>query len=160
MHDLLSRFNNYTLGFNDLFNNLETLSTQTRSFPPYNIDSYIDENQQEHTTITLAVAGFGEKDISVNIKENILTVTGSIEVSENQTQKKSFYRGISGRKFEQKFILGQYIEVDTVTLKDGLLTIDTKKVVPEHAKAKMIPINGNLKALESPKTTKSVAKKA
>ena len=147
MHDLHTRFNNFTLGFDDLFQRLEVMSGQTRNFPPYNIDSYIDEDTEKHITITLAVAGFGEKDISVNIQENILTIVGSKgQTEEEQTldkkkQKQFLHQGISERKFERKFVLGQYVEVNNVTLKDGLLVIDTKTVIPEHAKSKFIPIN-------------------
>src|SRR5258706_13381036 len=84
-----------TVGFDHLFDMLDELSDNSQSYPPYNIERG-DEN---HYRVTLAVAGFGEKDLSIEVRDGVLSVSGK----HDETQKQSFlYQGIAGRAFERR----------------------------------------------------------
>ena len=128
-----------TVGFDRLFSMLDTLGTPdngAQSYPPYNIER-TGENAYR---ITMAVAGFGETELSIESRENVLTVKG--EKAENETEGKSdfLYRGIAGRAFERRFQLAEHVEVKGASLKNGLLHIDLVRVIPEAMKPRQIAI--------------------
>jgi len=131
-----SPFFRSTVGFDRLIGLLESASEQ--GYPPYNIERK-DENNYR---VTLAVAGFGEKDLSVDVKDRVLTVTGKREGETGDKQSSLLYQGIAGRAFERGFQLAEHVEVKAARLENGLLHVDLERIVPEEKKPRRIPING------------------
>ena len=129
MTELDNIIRNHFLGFhNDFFDSFRKVST----YPPYNIKEKDDKG-----VIEFAVAGFAEKDLKVEVKENTLSVHGCKE------EKKSddfWHKGISDRSFTKKFQLQQHIMVDNGELKDGLLKVAYHRDIPESEKPKTIEI--------------------
>ncbi|MCK6417856.1 MAG: Hsp20 family protein [Alphaproteobacteria bacterium] len=125
--------------FNDLFENLVN-QTEDRfeAYPPYNIEKTGDDTYR----ITLAVAGFTERDIDITAQDDRLTISGKILQSENEAKPHYLHRGIAARSFERVFRLADHIKVQEASMKDGLLTLDLIREVPEEKKPRMIPING------------------
>jgi molecular chaperone IbpA len=128
-----SPFFRSTVGFDRLLDLLETADTR-EGYPPYNIERS-DENNYR---VTVAVAGFGEKDLSVDVNNGVLTVTGKRE----EAQKASYlHHGIAGRAFERSFQLAEHVEVKGARLENGLLHVDLERRVPEEKKPRKIAIN-------------------
>lgn len=128
-----------TVGFDRLFNMLDSVSNgeAVPTYPPYNIER-LGENEYR---ITMAVAGFGEDDLNIEIKESALTVTGKRpEKSENEG--KLLHQGIAARSFERRFQLADHVEVSGAALENGLLHIDLKRELPEAMKPRTIQITG------------------
>ena len=127
-----------TVGFDRLFNLLDggTNFDAGTSYPPYNIER-VDENAYE---ITMAVAGFGESDIEIEIKENALTVSG--KHSDDLGDREFLHRGIATRAFERRFQLADHVEVKGAKLENGLLSISLERVIPEALKPRRIEISG------------------
>ncbi|MGB8602130.1 MAG: Hsp20 family protein [Rhizomicrobium sp.] len=125
-----------TVGFDRLFDLMDTVPDQAQSYPPYNIER-VDET---HYRITLAVAGFAEKDLQAEVREGVLTVIGKREACE---EPKFLYQGIAGRSFERRFQLAEYVEVRHAVLENGLLHIDLERVIPEEKKPRQILINAS-----------------
>ena len=126
-----------TVGFDRLLDLLDTYADQSAGYPPYNIE----RSDDTHYRITLAVAGFGEKDLDVEVKEGVLTVTGERNESENSEQKGYLYQGIAGRSFERRFQLAEHVEVKSAKLENGLLHVDLERLIPEEKKPRQIAIN-------------------
>jgi molecular chaperone IbpA len=108
-------------------------------YPPYNIEKL----EQDRYGITMAVAGFAERDLDVTVKDNVLVVTGRIEPKDG---KDGFFlhRGIATRAFERRFQLADHIEVVNARLENGLLDLDLVREVPESLKPRKIAIgNGS-----------------
>ena len=107
------------------------------NYPPYNIVE-TGENLYE---IQVAVAGFTQGEISINVKDGELIITG--EKTENELPEGYIYRhhGISARKFIRTFSLGDYVEVQSAISKDGILTVKLERIIPESAKPKTIAIS-------------------
>lgn len=138
-----SPFFRTTVGFDRLLNRLEA-AEGVPGYPPYNIEQS-DENNYR---VTVAVAGFAEKDLGVEVNNNVLTVTGKREESDKPT---FLHQGIAGRAFERQFQLADYVTVKSATLENGLLHVDLVREIPEAKKPRQIPIgngqaNGNAKA--------------
>jgi molecular chaperone IbpA len=129
-----------TVGFDRLADMLDSVSQFDAgvSYPPYNIER-TDEN---HYRITLAVAGFAEKDLSLEVKEGVLSVQGKREVETEVKQKHYLHQGIAGRSFERRFQLAENVEVRGAQLENGLLHVDLERVVPEEKKPRRIVIGG------------------
>jgi molecular chaperone IbpA len=136
-----SPFFRSTVGFDRLLDLLENADT-AQGYPPYNIERS-DENNYR---VTIAAAGFGEKDLAVEVADGVLTVTGKRE----EAAKPSYlHQGIAGRAFERKFQLAEHVEVKGAKLENGLLHIELERVVPEAKKPRRIAINGTeLKTIE------------
>jgi molecular chaperone IbpA len=140
-----SPYTRSTVGFDSLFNMLERTADAANGYPPYNIE----RSDDTHYRITLAVAGFKEKDLSVETQNGVLTVTGR---AEETTPANFLYRGISGRQFERSFQLAEHVEVRSAKLENGLLQIDLERQIPEEMKPRRIAINGaDLKTIEGSK---------
>ena len=123
---------NHFLGFqNDFFDNFRRVST----YPPYNIKEKNDKG-----VIEFAVAGFAEKDLKVEVKENTLSVSGC---KEKELQEDLMHKGISDRSFVKRFQLHKQIVVDNAELKDGLLKVSYHREIPEAEKPKQIKIKSN-----------------
>jgi molecular chaperone IbpA len=147
----LSPFYRSTVGFDRLFSMLDKVAGAEQNaptYPPYNIER-TGENAYR---ITLAVAGFGENELSVETKENTLTVRGSKEETAKSNEKREVvYQGIAARAFERRFQLADHVVVTGAASENGLLHIDLVRQVPEAQKPRTIPINVG-KAVEAPAT--------
>ena len=127
-----SPFYRSTVGFDHLLNLLDTASDQ--GYPPYNIERS-DENNYR---VTVAVAGFAEKDLSVDVKDRVLTVSGK---REDGAKANFLHQGIAGRAFERSFQLAEHVEVKAARLENGLLHVDLEHIVPEEKRPRRITIN-------------------
>ena len=126
-----------TVGFDRLFTMLDSLGQpdQAQTYPPYNIER-TGENAYR---ITMAVAGFDESELSVEARENTLTIKG--EKSEEKGEESQFlHRGIAKRAFERRFQLADHVEIRAASLKNGLLHVDLVREIPEAAKPRRIAI--------------------
>ncbi len=136
-----------TVGFDRMFNLFDSLSGSdgtVPTYPPYNIER-TGENAYR---VTMAVAGFGEADLSIESKENVLTVKGEKKASEEQKENDFLYRGIASRAFERRFQLADHVEVKGATLENGLLHVDLVRNIPEAMKPRTIAINTASKAAQ------------
>jgi len=133
-----------TVGFDRLAEMLDSVAQYDNSvsYPPYNIER-TDEN---HYRITLAVAGFAEKDMAVEVKEGVLSVQGKREADKDTQPKHYLHQGIAGRSFERRFQLAENVEVRGAQLENGLLHIDLERVIPEEKKPRRITIGSKLDA--------------
>ena len=104
------------------------------SYPPYNIEK-TDENAYR---ISIAVAGFADTDLSVEMKENALVVAG--RKAENGKDRVYLHRGIATRAFERRFTLADHVRVTGATHSDGMLHVDLVREVPEALKPRRIDI--------------------
>ena len=122
------------IGFDRLARMVDSAAAADTSYPPYNIE----KTGEEAYRLTMAVAGFGPEDIEITVKENTLIIAG--RVGQESAQTELLYRGIAGRAFERRFVLADHIVVDGADLKNGLLHVGLKRVVPEEAKPRRIAI--------------------
>jgi molecular chaperone IbpA len=127
-----------TIGFDRVFDLLDAAGkTETSGYPPYNIER-VTENEYR---ITLAVAGFGEDDLDVELRENTLTVSGARNESV-ENGREYLYQGIAGRSFERRFELAEHVQVTGASLVNGLLNLELKREIPEAMKPRKIAIGG------------------
>jgi molecular chaperone IbpA len=128
-----------TVGFDRLFSMLDQIGQPDsgQTYPPYNIE----RTGEDAYRVTMAVAGFGENEISIEAHRNVLTVKG--EKSEENVGEGSelLYRGIASRAFERRFQLADHVEVTGAVLKNGLLHVDLKRNIPEEMKPRKIAIS-------------------
>ena len=111
------------------------------SYPPYNIELLADDKYR----ITMAVAGFSKDDVSIEVQENTLTITGKKTAAKPDAGERKFlHKGISERNFERKFQLGDHVKVLTADMENGLLHIDLERLIPEAQKPRKIEIGSNL----------------
>ncbi len=141
----------HSVGFDRLDELFETAfrnGAQENSYPPYNIAKTGDDTYR----ITLAVAGFGEEDLEIISKENLLTVRGKGAETDKDTTY--LHRGIAKRAFEHRFQLADYVRVNGADLSNGLLDIDLVRELPERMKPQQIAIGSGAKAkvIEDKKT--------
>jgi molecular chaperone IbpA len=126
-----------TVGFDqiaDLMDRVMTNDAGTQSYPPYNIE----KTDEDGYRISIAVAGFSEDDLEVEVKENALHITAS---KPQETAKRTYlHRGIATRAFSRRFHLADHVRVTGAVHKDGMLHIDLLREVPEALKPRQIPI--------------------
>ena len=128
----------FTIGFENVFTQLDRVrSLPQTNYPPYNIRIGTTEDT---FLIELAVAGFGEEDLTITVKENNLTVVGDL----GEKDSGFVHQGISQRKFSRNFVLADDVVVKGSDLSNGILTIYAERIVPEEKKARTIEI-GSLK---------------
>lgn len=125
----------FFIGFNrelERMSNVHSAATR-QSYPPYDVLK-LDEDT---FLVSLAVAGFSKDDIEISVDEGTLKITGEIvEVTDAEV----LHKGIAARKFTRSFALGEYMEVSSASLKDGMLNINVVRNVPEEKKPKTIKI--------------------
>lgn len=130
----------FAVGFDQMFDELlrNTNNAQSANYPPYNIVKH----SEDKFAIELAVAGFKEGDIDITVEKNQLSVKGekSIELTENVEY---LHRGISSRNFQRSWTLADHVEVVGANVKDGILTIQLERLIPEELQPKKIAINYN-----------------
>ena len=135
-NDNFNKLTPYAVGYDRIFDHLSRYvdnNTTSTGFPPYNIRKEGDYNY----TIEMALAGFGKKDIEVEVTEGTLSVRS---VKENAEDDSTVYRGISYRKFDRKFTVADDVVVNGASLENGMLTIDLERVVPEEKKPRLIEV--------------------
>ncbi len=136
-HFDLSPLYRSTIGFDRLGSLLDTLGAfegDAPSYPPYNIER-VGENEYR---ISMAVAGFGEQDLTIEVKENMLSIRGE---KQTETEETTFlHRGIAARSFERRFQLADHVVVKSAGLENGLLHVDLVRELPEAMKPRTIPI--------------------
>jgi molecular chaperone IbpA len=140
-----------SVGFDRLASMLASANRaeQGNAYPPYNIVA-IDEDQYQ---ITMAVAGFGESDLSISTEQNKLTVTGRRDETDNEVNY--LYRGIAARSFERRFNLADHVRVTGARLENGLLHISLERELPEAMKPRTIEIeNASGHLLDSDSSSK------
>lgn len=132
----IPQLHKFGIGFDNMFDEMmRVTSQQTTNYPPHNILK-IDEN---NFVVQLAVAGFAEGEININVEKNVLTVTGS-STRDNEFGAEYLVQGISMRDFERSFTLAEYVEVSGASITNGILSIRLERIVPEEKKPKSIAI--------------------
>src|SRR4029450_7745616 len=137
-----------TVGFDRLFSTLDQLvgmEGQAPSYPPYDIER-TGENAYR---ISLAVAGFTDADLSIEAKENRLTIRGEKQTTDEEQTGEVLYRGIAARTFERNYQLADHVQVKGARLGNGLRPVDLVLEIPEAMKPRAIPIASSSKLLES-----------
>ena len=131
-------FDRFFIGFDEQFNNLQKLhddlTKNIPNYPPYNIR----KNDDNHYTIEIAVAGFGQQDIDIEMNGGRLVVRGN---TANDTESESFlFKGIANRAFTRTFALNDEIEVKDAEIFNGMLKIALERLIPEHKQPKKISV--------------------
>ncbi|GLX91109.1 MULTISPECIES: Hsp20 family protein [Pseudomonas] len=129
--------------FSDLFETALRNDT-SGGYPPYNVEKRGEDSYR----IVVAAAGFQQDDLDLQVEKGVLSVSGSKREASNDEGLTYLHQGIAQRAFKLSFRLDDHIEIKGANLSNGLLSIDLQRVVPEEAKAKRIPINGEQPALQ------------
>ncbi|HYE26868.1 MAG TPA: Hsp20 family protein [Allosphingosinicella sp.] len=131
-------FRRSTVGFDRLFDLLEngTGWQSADNYPPFDLERVADDCYR----ITLAVAGFRPDEIDVTAQQNLLIVTGR---KNGEGEGQYIHRGIATRAFERRFGLADYVQVKGAELKDGMLSIELVREIPEEMKPRKIQIGGS-----------------
>ena len=143
-----SPFFRSTVGYDRMFDLLDSASREDSGYPPYNIE----KTGEDAYRITMAVAGFGPDDLTVVAQDNVLTVAGKQKDGDSGTPQ-FLYRGIAGRAFERRFNLADHVAVAGANLANGLLHVELKREVPEAMKPRTIRIEAGT----APKTLEAKA---
>ena len=140
-----------TIGFDrfaSLLDSVAGFDNDVSTYPPYNIER-TGENEYR---ITMAVAGFGREDLTIEVKESEVAVKGEKKTEEKDDGKAYLHHGIAARAFERRFQLADYVEVSAADVKDGMLYIDLKRELPEKMKPRTIAIGDSDTKLVEDKT--------
>ena len=133
----LNQLHKMTVGFDRLFDQMllagEYPNTVSTGYPPYNVER-IDDGRWR---VTIAVAGFGEDDIEVIVDQGNLNINGK---KSDKTDENMLFHGIANRQFNRSFQLADYVEVEEASLKDGMLTLNLIRNVPDALKPKKIKL--------------------
>jgi molecular chaperone IbpA len=131
----LTPFYRHSIGFDHLeniFDSMIKLNDVSDNYPPYNIQS----NGKDNYTIELAVAGFEEENLSINLDNGVLTISGN----KDDNNPQYMHCGIANRSFRRTFRLAEYVEVIGAGMKNGILQIHLERKIPEELKPKNIEI--------------------
>jgi molecular chaperone IbpA len=125
-----------TVGFDRLFSLLDgAFDGPAQTYPPYNIE----RTGEDAYRITVAVAGFTDKELNIEVKENALTIRGD-KTANAEDKAEVLYQGIAARAFERRFQLADHVEVTGASVENGLLHVDLVRRIPEAKKPRQIPI--------------------
>ncbi len=131
----------WSVGFDREWRMLEqmqnTLLGGTSSYPPYNIKQLSEDRYK----IEMAVAGFSKSELKVEIHNNQLSIEGAKLVNDENVDENYVYRGIASRQFRQTFALADHVKVNSSELRDGILTIELERDLPEEKKPRLIQIS-------------------
>ena len=143
IHSIFTGLRPFTVGFDDMFEHFDMLTTQLPSmtasnYPPYNI---VKTGSLSYD-IEVALAGYGKKDITVNYEDNILKIESVKDKDTKEVEDNDgvLHKGIAKRNFVKHFTIADDVEVKGAELKDGLLKVSLEKIVPDHKKARTISI--------------------
>jgi molecular chaperone IbpA len=139
----LQLFDKFFVGFDDHLNKLaklhDEMAKNAPSYPPFNIKK-IDEDKH---VIEIAIAGFDKDDIEIDVADGKLFVRGNTR-GDTESTGSYIYKGIADRAFTRSFVLGEFIEVKSAQVLNGMLRVALERVVPEHKKPKKIQISDRL----------------
>ena len=133
--DPFDRVKTYSIGFDRMFNMLNDGQPST-TYPPYNIVKI----SEEEYCIEIAIAGFSKDYIEILSKDSILTINTLDKNDETEVETEYLHKGISARSFRKSFNLAEYVVVQGASFKDGILSIELERIVPEAMKPKLIKI--------------------
>jgi molecular chaperone IbpA len=134
------------VGFDRLADLLDSAAAETaQGYPPYNIERTGDNEYR----VELAVAGFKPDELTIDVKESVLTVQG--RKTANDQERRFVHRGLAERNFERRFQLAEYVVVTDAHLADGLLSISLRRELPEALKPRRIEINTGAPLIENQK---------
>ena len=127
----------FGIGFDNMFDDLMRMNAQQghSNYPPYNVVKLTEDT----FNIEVACAGFAEGEISIKLDNRVLTITGDKAVED--TAMEYLHKGISDRGFVREFTIAEHVEVVGAIMKDGILTINLERIVPEEKKPKAIAIS-------------------
>lgn len=130
----------FGIGFDSMIDELMRVNaTQTNTnYPPYNIV----KESEDRFAIEVAVAGFSEGEVSIELENRVLTIAGN-KIHDLDNPKEYLHRGISNRNFVREFSLAEHVEVKSAINENGILSIGLERIVPEEHKPKKIAINYN-----------------
>ncbi len=138
-----------SVGFDNMARMLDGLSADAApAYPPYNIE----KTGEDQYRITMAVAGFGEKDLEIRTQDNKLVISGRIEKADEEEGRTFLHRGIAERAFERQFSLAEHVKVVDASLEHGLLHVELVREVPETMKPRTIeikPAKGKSRQIET-----------
>ena len=140
-HFDLSPLHRSTIGFDrlfSLFDDAPSFDTSGSGYPRYNIE----KTGEAHYRITLAVAGFAENDLAVEINDSVLTIRGEKAPKAEENKPEMLFQGIAARAFERRFQLADAVTVVGARLENGLLAVDLRREIPEAKKPRQIAITG------------------
>lgn len=136
MADIFDNVRSYTIGFDRMFDNLNTVSELSNNYPPYNILKLDDE----HFVIEIACAGFTKDEFNIHVvpEGNKLVIQG---VQDRGEDKRDYYhKGIAARNFTRTFALTDDVEVTNADFENGMLNVSLVRIVPEEKKPKEIKV--------------------
>jgi molecular chaperone IbpA len=128
--------NSALIGFDELFRRINELEKPQTGFPPYDII----KQSEEKFVIKMAVAGYTKDQISVTLDTGKLVVTGKIKPDESKKDSEFLYKGIAERDFTRTFTIADTVEVDKVSLSNGMLYVSLRNVIPDNKKPKIFQI--------------------
>lgn len=133
----------FFIGFDTVLDKLNSFekSDKPSNYPPYNLIKTGDNDY----VVELALAGFDEKDINVEVENGVLTISANVGDYYEEEKTDYLHKGIAARSFVKKFKLSDTVEVESASLNAGMLTVRLKSIVPEEKKPKKIPINNGEK---------------
>jgi molecular chaperone IbpA len=138
LHPQFKDFEKFFVGFDDQFNRMakfhEDLTKNIPNYPPYNIK----KNDENHYTIEIAVAGFGQQDIDIEMADGKLLVRGNVKSEEDQ--ENFLFKGIANRAFTRSFVLNDEVVVNDAEMINGMLKIFLERLIPEHKQPKKIAV--------------------
>ena len=142
---------NAFLGFDHIFDRLESIQAHAKdTYPPHNV---VKVNQMNYI-VELAVAGFNEEHIDLEVKDHVLTITG--DRPQRRSQDEYVHKGISARRFKKSYRLSEYTEVTGADLTDGILTVGLEVVLPEEKRPRKISITKNEELINDNNRTKKL----
>lgn len=137
-------FDRFFIGFDEHFKRIQQMQEEVTknipSYPPYNVKK-VDDN---HYTIEMAVAGFGQQDIDIEMNDGKLIIRGNIQSTEDNDEN-FIFKGIANRAFTRTFALEDEIEVKDAEIFNGMLRIVLERLIPEHKQPKKIPVKAKTK---------------
>lgn len=128
-----------TVGFDQLAHVMDNLAAAPApAYPPYNIEVTGEDSYR----ITMAVAGFGEDDLDVQVHRNKLVISGRTEKTGDKEERTFLHHGIAARAFERQFSLADHIDIVSANVENGLLHVDLVREIPEAMKPRTIEVSG------------------
>ncbi|MGR3323542.1 MAG: Hsp20 family protein [Pseudooceanicola sp.] len=117
----------YLLGFEQLERLMErNAKNGNEGYPPFNIEQTSDNSYR----ITLAVAGFAERDLAITVEDRQLVIRG--KQTDDSEGRVFLHRGIAARQFQRSFVLAEGVEVGEAIMENGLLHVDLNRAEPER----------------------------
>jgi molecular chaperone IbpA len=133
INDLFPRLDRLSIGWSPILDQLKEITSNKPSYPPYDIVQLDDETN----LLNVAVAGFTKKEVTVTVKDSVITVEGK---QKEKQRGEIVYQGIATRDFKLSLAIAEYWEVTDATMENGMLTVQFSKILPEELKPKVIDI--------------------